>query len=384
MEEILFSLIRSEICGTAVPEDIKAACNADRLQQVYLLAKRHSVEHIAGQTLGKLKLLGTDALSEKIRESTMHAYFRQMQMETEFGRICEALETARLTFLPLKGAVLRHFYPEPWLRTSCDIDILVKPEMLDAAVAVLEKTLNYTNRGRRDHDVSLLSSSGVHLELHFDILEDWYAAGNAKAVLARVWEEATLETGWSFRYRMSDALFYFYHIAHMAKHFQAGGCGVRSFLDVWVLNHRVSYDKEKRAQLLLEGGLSNFAAAAEKLAQVWFSEQTHDALSRQISDYILRAGTFGNQENRAAVGQVQAGGKVKYLLFRRVFLPYEILKAEYPVLKKHKWLMPVYQIVRWVRMLRQGKLGMATREWKTNMETATEDSVAHMLKELGL
>ncbi|MBO4954226.1 MAG: nucleotidyltransferase family protein, partial [Clostridia bacterium] len=36
-----------------------------------------------------------------------------------------------IDFMPLKGAVIRQYYPEPWMRTSCDIDIHVKKDRLE-------------------------------------------------------------------------------------------------------------------------------------------------------------------------------------------------------------------------------------------------------------
>ena len=58
------------------------------------------------------------------------------------------------------------------MRTSSDIDILVKMEDLERAVALVKEKLSYEEKGPRlRHDASLISPSGVHFELHFSILE---------------------------------------------------------------------------------------------------------------------------------------------------------------------------------------------------------------------
>ena len=36
-------------------------------------------------------------------------------------------------------------------------------------------------------------------------------------------------------------------------------------------------------------------------------------------------------------------------------MPYKTLKITYPILKKYKYLTPVYQVVRWGKMLSSGK-----------------------------
>ena len=57
----------------------------------------------------------------------------------------------------------------------------------------------------------------------------------------------------------------------MAKHFvSTGGCGIRPFLDIWVLNHKIDFNREKREKLLSDGGLDVFAKQAELLSEVWF------------------------------------------------------------------------------------------------------------------
>ena len=36
-------------------------------------------------------------------------------------------------------------------------------------------------------------------------------------------------------------------------------------------------------------------------------------------------------------------------------MPYGTLKIKYPILERHKYLTPVYQVVRWGKMLSSGK-----------------------------
>ena len=67
-------------------------------------------------------------------------------------------------------------------------------------------------------------------------------------------------------------------------------------------------------------------------------------------------------------------------------MPYDYLKAEYPVLEKHKWLTPVYQVVRWLRVLRGKDVRRRVAELKTNAAVSGSQtaSAAALLKYLGL
>lgn len=386
-EQILLAVLREEVCQTDTESSLSQPLCAEAIRDVYILAKKQDLAHLAGHVLSKRGVIGQDGFSDKLKKQAMQAVYRYVQMNHECERICKTLEEAKIAYMPLKGAVLRAYYPEPWMRTSCDIDILVKEENLDKAIAALQEQLQYTGSGKKgDHDVTLFSPSGVHLELHYDTIQERYAVNGCRDVLSLIWEDAAPSESGMYHHCMSDAMFYFYHIAHMAKHFEVGGCGIRPFLDLWILNHRLEHDKTKRDLLLRDGGLFKFAQTAEQVSEVWFSNVQPDALSQQVIDYILRAGLYGNNENRAALGQAKMGGRLRYVVLRRVFLPYDFLKADYPILKKHKWLTPLYQVIRWGRMLCSGRLKQTAKELKANMNTAvdTTASTGKMLKQLGL
>lgn len=381
-EDLLFRLLRVAVCGAVADEQLKTACTQEMLEAVYDLAARHDLAHLVGQAASKMSLPDSEVL-DKCKKTAMHALMRYMQLNYEYEQVCKVLEQAKIPFIPLKGSVLRADYPEPWMRTSCDVDILVQEQQLDTAVTALTQALGYTAGGRGDHDVTLRSASGFLLELHYDTIQQRYDQTGNRKVLGRIWQDAKPIEADSSHYALSDAMFYFYHMAHMSKHFHNGGCGIRPFLDVWILD-RKPHDAKAREALLTEGGLTRFAQGVRKVAEYWFSGEAPDAMTRAVSDYILRAGVYGDNANRAAVGQAKMGGKVQYLLKRRVFMPYDFLKAEYPILNKHKWLTPVYQVVRWLRMLRSGRLRNTVAELKANAAVTDTQTTGDILKYLGL
>ncbi len=69
--------------------------------------------------------------------------------------------------MPLKGSVIRNMYPEPWMRTSCDIDILVEKSSLDVAKKAVQ-AIGFEYKGMGSHDISLFfrfgSASGASLQ----------------------------------------------------------------------------------------------------------------------------------------------------------------------------------------------------------------------------
>lgn len=385
-QEIFLALIRNVICGETLSDNVISACTPEMLEEVYGLAGKHDLTHLVGQALSKQKLPESEALT-KCKKAAMGAFVRYVQQNHEYARICTVLEEAEIPFIPLKGSVLRDYYPEAWMRTSCDADILVKEEILDTAVALLTEKLGYTAGGKSDHDITLRTGTGFLLELHYDTIQERYEVNGCREVLADIWNHAAPKEPSKYHLYLTDEMFYFYHMAHMAKHFAVGGCGVRAFLDIWIMNHKMSFNREKRYTLLKEGGLLQFAKAAESVSEVWFSHKEPDKMDIAVSDYILRASLYGDKANRAALGRAKNGGKLKYLLTQRVFMPYAFLKDEYPALKDRKWLTPYYQVVRWFRMLRRrGGLNNTVKELKANVASKNSDgnAAAEILKHLGL
>ena len=128
-----------------------------------------------------------------------------------------------------------------------------------------------------------------------------------------------------------------------------------------------------------------FAQQAELLSAVWFGDAAHTALTRQMQAYLLRSGTYGNTENRVAIQQSRQGGKLRFAL-SRIWLPYAVLVTHYPSLERHKWLLPIYEVRRWFKLLFRGGVKRSAKELKTNFDVSSneQDEMTEMIKHLGL
>lgn len=383
VESLLFTLLRAAVFNQPVSDKTIAACTPDMLAEVYRMAKMHDVAHLVGKALDGLDLPEGEALT-KCRNKMLQAVYRYYRQDFEYQQVCAVLAAANIPYIPLKGTVLRPYYPEPWMRTSCDTDVLIHKEDLERAQKLLEEELHFTERRVSPHDVSLISPSNELLELHFAIVED-FVLPKAREILEHIWEYAVPVEGRPCEYALPDDLFYYYHMVHMAKHVANGGCSIRFFLDTWMLNHKIPHDKTARDAFLEKGYRLTFARAAEQLSEIWFSGVKEDALSRYFADYILRGGDFGNLSNRVALRRAKEGGKLKFLM-TRIILPYDLIKYYFPILQEKKWLTPWYQIVRWWNLLTKGDLNHSVSEVRaaTQFDNADNTHAAALLGHLGL
>lgn len=371
--------------GYALREDTEKeiiSLDRDSWGKLFKLSKKHDLAHLIGYALKNSENKIDEDIQKAFEQVMNMAAFRYVKISYDLEAMSNALEKAQIRFIPLKGSVIRKYYKEPWLRTSCDIDILISDSDVEKAKKVLVEELNYTYASEWNYEVSFYTPAKTHIELHH-ILNDENKA--IDKVLSAVWERSAPIPNCSFHYEMSDEMYYFYHIAHMAKHFVNGGCGIRPFIDIWVLNHNCEFDKQKRYALLDKAGLLQFAKAAEQLSEVWIGNEPHTPISERLEQFILSGGIYGTVENRVAVQQAITGGKFSYIV-SRIFLSYDELKLKYPNLEKRKWLFPFYQIKRWFRLLGKGKLKKSMQEAKTTSSVTTEenDQTTRLLKELGI
>ena len=368
--QILIALIQCFLAGKRWEEPLVP----EQKRAVLSLAAKHDVAHLVAVVLERSDEIGKeDAFFVEKRK----AVYRYVQQDYERGRIYNLFEQEGIPFIPLKGSVIGALYPEHWQRTGCDIDILVQQRDLERAESALSQKLGFCFRKRSAHDVSLYSPTGVHLELHYSFDEE--------IVVDEVWATSVpLQCGCMQR-SMTGELFVLHHIAHMAKHFCSGGCGLRPFVDLWYVRQKLPYDATVLAKRLEKCGLKRFAEVVFGLLDMWFADGMRSPVLAAAENYILPAGAYGSLKNHVAIGQIKKGSKTRYFM-SRFFQSRELLEYPYPMLKKHGWLLPFCQVHRWYKLLADGKLKRITDELGANSATETEfrDHVEELLEELQL
>ncbi len=382
--KLLFALINDELFSRPLTETYKQPLAEEALECLYALASKHDLAHVVANALYRNRLLSKDsAVASKLQQAQVMALYRYTKLEHEYKQITRVLWEAEIPYIPLKGIIVRPFYPQPHLRTSCDIDILVHREDLEKASERLTTALNYTcDNEIHYHDISLFSPSGFHLELHFSINEN---RESMDQLLAQVWTYSKPISEGSFEYRQTPEFFMFHQIAHMAYHFLSGGCGIRPLVDLYLLRQKMQYDEAVVQALCDQCDIGIFYGCAKELSDVWFGDVPHNALTLQMEAYVIHGGVYGNLDNSVAINRTRSSSGFSYVM-SRVFMPYRLLKTKYPVLSKHKWLYPVMTVRRWFELLVPAKRRRAATELKKNRAITDEDQrrMQDFLQELGL
>ena len=376
---IMTDLIASEVCGKALDRS-EFKLSDEELRSLYKLSKSHDLAHIVGDALVKNDLIGDGEIKDRFKNQIMVSFYRYGRMNYELNRLKKVLNEAKIPYVPLKGALIRDYYPEPWMRTSCDIDILVHEEQVGNAARIIVDKLGYTCDKNSYHDISMKSDSGVHLELHHSIKE---CKDNIDSLLAECWSYASVYE--DFEYRFSNEFFLFHQFAHASYHFLGGGCGVRPFIDIFLLERKLGFDREALDDMLEKTGIKKFAYAASDLSAVWFGDGSYNDVTRRVERFIISGGVYGNADNSMAVSQQTEKGRIGYVL-HRIWLPYEMLCTVYPRLRGRRILQPAYEVKRWFRIFDPKARKRKSRDLSAigRLQTEKKEEVNRMVKELGL
>ena len=242
----------------------------------------------------------------------------QQKMVADLDRI---LAEDKIPHLYLKGAYLKGLYPEPWMRSMGDIDILV-PEAERKRLGEILVSLGLERHTEGPtHD--LYGRGKLQVEVH-PRLDPRFDSKHLKA-LEGLWDRANPEKGSSLRMTEEDTLLYL--LAHMAKHFRSSNVGVRSILDIGVCEQRFRDTLSWRKFLprLREAGLERLFLTMAWVNECWFGIVPVPGLSvppdfsedflEELTDWVLVFGRPGNREPDPDCPESVSGSRKKSLPF---------------------------------------------------------------------
>ena len=126
-KKLFFELLRYTIKGETLSNEAKKCVTNEDISALFVLAKKHDLAPILAYALNQNALIQKDnKVHQKFLQEQSIAVFRYENINYELNKAVELFEKHKILNIPLKGSVIRSLYPQPWLRTSCDIDILIK------------------------------------------------------------------------------------------------------------------------------------------------------------------------------------------------------------------------------------------------------------------
>ncbi|MDD6646046.1 MAG: nucleotidyltransferase family protein [Oscillospiraceae bacterium] len=314
-------------------------------EKFFEFCKSHKVENMVYSQLKNLNLVPKETL-EKFGGANACMCVAEAKQEILSQKIFSAFEREKVSYLPLKGIVIKKLYPVENYRTSNDVDILVKQKDFQKAEKVLQELgYSFLGESNRDNDYHKGYSKGVvHIELHSHLTprdslqREYFNTAFDRAVCSNINP---------YRFDMTDEDLYIYTLYHLYKHFVKGGVGVRYFLDMYILKDKLSLDMCYVENELQKIGLKKFEKTVTELSQVFFDNSPMDNRLKKLARFVYVSGAHGATPFYVVSKFSGEGTSKNHSFINRVkfyydswFIGRKAMSIRYPILNKHGFLLP--------------------------------------------
>lgn len=310
------------------------------LEGLYAYQNEQDVSNMAYVALQKLGFSAGQL--KELQEDYKLNMLREARFELGGQQVFDAFEKAEINFLPLKGAILKNYYPNPALRTFTDIDIYVGKDFEKAEKVLFE--LGYEKTGFDEHnDVGYSKKPSLHIELHKELFPDDY---DFEGYFDEPFKHTDLKDGYKYYHLYKTDDFFIHVLCHLYKHFTFGGCGLRQYLDIYVMTKKMELDMDYIRSELRSFGMEGFLDTTLKLDRFFFDGEKPDDELIEIAEFVFNNSTFGNAENRLVLDYDKQNGEKRTLwgnityFMDRWQLKYSQMIPRYKVLKYLPFLLP--------------------------------------------
>lgn len=349
---VLSDFLRGETTG-AVPPEVNS-------QELAGLAREHGLMGLFYSQLRDALPAGSH-LRQKLYSGFCSDVFFSVNRQEALDQVAQAFSQGGIRFLPFKGTVVSHYYPEPRLRTMGDLDLLIHPHDREKSHVIM-LDLGFDSMVD-NHAVWTYHRDVAIFEIHDHMMYDPLANElDYQTFFDRAWDYAAGDGTMEI---LKPEFHFLYLIAHSAKHIINKGYGIRGFLDlVLFVRGEPDMDWEWIAEKLRELRLLDFTKTCFALCRRWFgvalpleAPEVDDSFYRSATEKLFRDGLWGfsNEENVVGVSaRTIRRSRAPYFVtscvmtVRKLFPSYRNMQLIpwYAFVDGRPWLLPVAWLYR--------------------------------------
>lgn len=264
-----------------IPE--KQKLDKINLSQLYEVAQTHSLTAITAYAIDS-----SNIIDERFKEAKSKAIRKSIYFEIERAAVLAELEKNEIWYMPLKGIILKDYYPKSSMREMCDNDILFDNSRIEDVKQIMSSQrfeMKYDDNG---HDLAFYKEPVCNFEMHTELfgdghdqrMNDYYSAVRSRLIK---------DSDNSFGYHFSNEDFYVFMIAHEYKHFYNAGTGLRSLLDTYVFikEFNTSLDWKYINVELSKLGINDYEQKNRNLAFKLFHGVKLNSEEKEFLDYFI-------------------------------------------------------------------------------------------------
>ena len=317
-----------------------------QLSFFYKLSKYHSLRAMLYQAVTATKAQVDPEQVKKLEEYYLTNVRKSALFDKERKELFNYLNEHEIDYLPLKGIILKDYYPDPYIREFADNDILFKggDELIKEFFTKRDYEVELFKKS--NHDV-YLKKPFFNFEMHRALFAEMEDNEKFVSYYQNPFEITLVKEG--HEHYLKDEDFYIYFTAHTYKHYRNSGCGIRTLVDYYLFLKKTNLDFDYINQELAKLDLLDFSNQMINLSKKAFEEEPLTNEEEEMLLYIASSGTYGTLEHSVEKG-VKKKGKFGYTM-SRLFPPYSFYKSAYPWAYKCPILIPIAWLCRFFRIL---------------------------------
>lgn len=325
----------------------------DELTQLFELCKFHNLEALLYKAITFYKIKVESTLLHQIKTRYQECLVKATFQDAELQSIVDELTKHKINIMPLKGSILKLYYPSVECRTMSDLDILYD-ETKQKEVKEILTNLGYTcDSTTGNHDV-FFKQPFMNVEMHRSLINKKHV--DLYQYFENIWDRSICIS--PYLYKLSNEDFYLFMIGHIAKHYKVGGVGIRYVFDTHLfLQNMPDLDMNKISEGLKELKLTEFENNLRNLCKYWFNNNSYNSVLEKMTSYIFNSGTHGTIAHEQAYllkDKETKHGRL-YYIFKSLFPSYSEMKGRNPILIKWPILLPWYWFLRLIRGATKGR-----------------------------
>ena len=291
-----------------------------------------------------------------LKNNIIYRSSRQIKANECLCTIIDSFNKADIPFIILKGIVVAELYPNPEYRYSCDADIHISSEYLEAVQKILIE-LGYEHKyiNTIKHTYSYILHNVLYIDLHTRLFEDFYDKHQ------KVFEEYEIDSFENTtKYSISNQEFLslqpneflIYIFCHMTKHYVNSGINLRQLMDISIyvnahinqleVNYIMAFFKKMGIEKFV---LYTFFVCRKYLGMVDIEGIFYDDVDEKVADEIIYTSLENNMGTKSDIERISTTRAYyrgnKQIVRAKLFPKQEELSDRYSYAKKHKILLPI-------------------------------------------
>ena len=268
-------------------------------EEIFEIARKQKVSNLLWDVIMELENKPSSQLLGKWQ--TDYAVFLNQTalQEIELENLIGIFTSLGYEVLPLKGSLIRKYYPQPDMRTMGDIDFLVKTDMSNQSRLKVREIMHengYTDDVLDDGQVDAFrKGSQLYAEIHYEFM---YKTHSHYEDFIIDWSKMPTTNENPLVHTMTAEDLYYFNIGHFLKNIYNRGIGFRSVMDCYVLWNALNEEEQKSVSSRLENiGVLDFNNALISLGKIWFDDEENDGSLDAFENYLLDTHVYGIVKN---------------------------------------------------------------------------------------